>query len=89
MPPARRTVSAVEGADRACERACDVMRGARLGADAAAVLREGGREVERLKASADKEAATGTCDQCVLMRKQCSEAAAAAEALALQLRAHC
>ena len=89
VPPARRTVSAVEGADRACERACDVMRGARLGADAAAVLREGGREVERLKASADKEAATGTCDQCVLMRKQCIEAAAAAEALALQLRAHC
>ena len=45
--------------------------------------------MERLKASADKEAATGTCDQCVLMRKQCIEAAAAAEALALQLRAHC
>ena len=44
--------------------------------------------MERLKAGGDKEATKGPCDQCSLMRKQCSEAAQAAEALALQLRAH-
>jgi hypothetical protein len=49
-------------------------------------LLEDGREIERLKASGGKEAAKG--DECALLRKQLSEAAQAAEALALQLREH-